>query len=313
MRPVLLIITALLLTAAPRPAAAADPLDPLYARIAADLKAGKPLVATVHVALCDKNIIWCGRGGFGNGDVPKRNLYWGGAAGLRAYFDHARRRGWRRIFVDQGDGKVVLERVVYRKKIRRPPARLRRLGVTKGFEVLLVGLAYRGNQIARATEVFVGQVATERGGSLKLTDGRTIATGGKGHLVGYAGHDHLMDVVRFSWPRRSRKHALGYFALACMTGPYMAKQLCSEHARALLLTLSLMYPGAFTIDGIVSAVAAGKSQREVYLGGVKMYAKYQKRPVRYIRRAFMHDAEKRFYRRYKRCPRPGAKVPGVVK
>jgi len=308
-----LTIVALLLVVGPGQAAAADPLDPLYARIAEDLKAGKPLVATVHVALCDSNIIWCGRGGFGNGDVPGRNLYWGGAAGLKAYFDHARRRGWRRIFLDQGDGKVVLERVVYRKKVRRPPARLRKLGVTKGFEVLLVGLAYRGSQIAKATEVFVGQVAAEQGGTLRLTDGRTIATGGKGHLVGYAGHDHLMDVARYSWPRRRRERALGYFALACMTGPYMAKQMCSEHARALLLTLSLMYPGAFTIDGIVSAVAAGKPQHQVYLGGVKMYAKYQKRPERYIRRAFLHDAQKRFYRRYKRCPRPGAAAGAVLK
>ncbi len=42
------------------PAQAGDALDPLYDRIAADLKQGKPLVVTVHVALCDNNIIWCG-------------------------------------------------------------------------------------------------------------------------------------------------------------------------------------------------------------------------------------------------------------
>jgi len=42
-------------------------LQPLYRRIAADLKQGKPLVVVdVHVALCDNDIIPCGRGGLGN-------------------------------------------------------------------------------------------------------------------------------------------------------------------------------------------------------------------------------------------------------
>ena len=41
-------------------AAKNDPIDPLYRRIATDLRAGKPLVITVYVALCSNNAIACG-------------------------------------------------------------------------------------------------------------------------------------------------------------------------------------------------------------------------------------------------------------
>lgn len=282
-----------------------DGLDALYDRIAVDLRAGKPLVVTVHVALCDKSIIPCGNRTLGNGDAPARNLYWGGAAGLRAFFDY--RRAYQRIFKDGGDGKVILERVVYRLRVRRPSAHWRRRGIKGGFEVLVVGLAYRGKQIGRAMAALVAQVSRDEelpatsklaGGSLKLPDGRVIAIGARGHVVGYAGHNHLMDVTDFRWPSRTRKRALGYFALACLTAEYLAPQLSKlPAARALLLTRSLMYPGAFTIDGLVRGLADGVGEAEVFRRGADAYAHYQKRPPGRIRFVFTHQGRKRFWRR----------------
>jgi hypothetical protein len=297
----------LLLLSLATPARAEDPLDPLRRRVAADLKEGKPLVATVHVALCDNRVIWCGR--LGNGDAAGRNLYWGAAAGLRAYFDH-RRPVWRRIHLDKGDGEQVLERVVYRMHVRRPSGVWRRLGVNRPFEVLLVGLAHRGTRIGVANDTFVKQVATEQGETLKLSDGRTVAFGGKGHLVGYAGHDHLMDLEYsggYKWPRRTRAQPLGFFILACRTALYFKNHLCDagKGIRGLLLTRTLMYPGAFTIDGLLRGIAAGEGQHAVYMRGVRRYARFQKRPVRLIRGAFTHDGEKRFARRYGTCEGSG--------
>lgn len=284
-------------------AAADDGIAPLQRRIAADLRQGRPVVATVHVALCDNRVIWCGRGGMGNGDRPRRNLYWGAAAGLRAWFDRA--RGWERIHLDSGDGKLILERVVYRLRVSRPSRAWRGLGVRDPFELLLVGLAYRGVKINRATDRFIAQVAGEAGGSLRLADGRTIPTGGRGHLVGYAGHNHLMDVTllgSYPWPRVTRRRPLGYFALACRSAPYLRNRLCrTGGARALLLTRTLMYPGAFTIDGLLRGIAAGEGQRAVYLRGVQRYAVLQKRPLAVIRAAFTHDGQGRFARRYGVC------------
>lgn len=277
-------------------AAAAAELDPLYQRVAADLKAGKPLVVTVHVALCDNSIIWCGLGGHGNGDEPRRNLYWGGAGGLRAYFDRA--RGYRRVMVDRGDGKVIIERVVYRRHVPRPSAAWRRLGVTEPFDVLLVGLGYRGREIARAAQAMIKQTLREEGQSLHLPDGTKLAIGGRGHVVGYAGHNHLMDDPLYAFPRRVRQAEVGFFALSCLSAPYLAARLASPRAHALLLTLDLMYPGAFTIDGLIQGLAQAEPQATVFDRAVQHYATYQRRDPRRVRRAFTHDGEPRFRRRF---------------
>lgn len=284
-------------------ASSPDPLDSLYRRMAADILRGKPVVATVHVALCDNEIIWCGSRGMGRGNAPRTNLYWGAAAGFRATFDRA--RGYRRVHLDDGDGEQILQRVVYRYRVRHPSGRWRALGIREGFDLFLVGLAYRGSKIGRATSAFIDQVLTQSGETLELDNGRTLPTGGRGHLVGYAGHNHLMDLSGYRWPRHRRQQPLGYFALACKSGTYMAGNLCSDRGRALLLTLSLIYPGAFTIDGLIRGVAAGLPQHQVYLQGVKQYARFQKRPEGIIRRAFIHDGQQRFYRIFTRCPGPG--------
>jgi len=273
-----------------------DPLDPLYRRIAKDLRQGKPLVITVHVALCDNNIIHCGGRGRGNGDQPGRNLYWGGAAGFRATFDHAR-RFYRRVHLDGGDGRVILQRVVYRHRVRRPSARWQRLGVTRAFDVLVVGLAYRGGRIADAIKGFFQQVALERGQTLKLGD-KMVRYGGLGHVVGYAGHNYLMDAPALKPPRITRNAPVGFFALACLSAPYMARGLQGGSTHALLLTRSLMYPGAFTVDGLVRGISAAEPQRRVFLRGVQRYAAAQGRPERVIRWAFTHDGRPSFQRRY---------------
>jgi hypothetical protein len=285
-------------------ALAAKRFGALTGRIAADLKAGKPLVVTVHVALCDNRQIACGSRALGDGDQPRRNLYWGGAAGFKAFFDYRRRR-WKRVLLDRGDGKVILERAVYRLRVRRPGARWRRLGVTKGFDVYLVGLAYRGLRIADAMGALISQVSRDarpkaktKTETLKLADGQTLGIGAAGHVVGYAGHNHLMDVTSFRWPRWTRTRPLGYFALACMTAPYLTRRLSGRQAVGLLLTKTLMYPGAFTIEGLVRALAAGGDQRAVFRGGADAYARYQKRPTKRIRWAFTHDGRGRTIRTY---------------
>ena len=307
LRSITLVLALTIVTATPRQALAATPAvdpkasyDALRKRVAADLKQGKPLVATVYVALCDNNQIACGSSALGNGDKPRRNLYWGGAAGLRAFFDYRRRR-WKRVFLDGGDGKVVLERAVYRMRIRRPSLSWRRLGVTKGFDVYLIALAYRGQHIAKAMGALIRDVSAEPKSSSTLTlkkGGVTLPLGAAGHLVGYAGHNHLMDVTSYAWPRFTRRTPLGFFALACMTAPYLGPRLARRGSPALLLTRTLMYPGAFTIEGLLRAFAGGGDQRAVFRGGADAYAHYQKRPKARIRYVFTYDARRSFAKRY---------------
>jgi len=271
------------------------PLAPLYERIAADLKQGKPLVITVHVALCDNNIIRCGGRGSGDGDQPRRNLYWG-KAGIPAWFTRA--RGYRRVFKDGGDGKKILERVVLRRRVKRPSYAWKRLGVTKGFDVLVVALAYRGANIGDATDAFIGQVLQHRGQHLKLADGSSIDFGGKGHVVGYAGHNHMLDVSSYNYPKTTRKDPIGFFNMSCWSAQSLARRLKHPRSHVLLMSLTRLFPGPFVVDGLVRGLAAGEPQHKVCLRGIKGYSNNSKSSVRRLRYTFIHGQEKRFKKRF---------------
>src|SRR5262245_18093707 len=82
-------------------AAGVDSLSALYADVARDLASGRPLVAEVHVALCDNAIIRCGGRGLGDGDDLGRNLYWATSGGLRGWFER-RGSGWTRVARSSG-------------------------------------------------------------------------------------------------------------------------------------------------------------------------------------------------------------------
>src|SRR5581483_5447506 len=89
----ILLITTLILLCHPASGAQREAeawLDGLYDRVAADNKAGRPLVFQVHVALCDSTIIRCGGHGLGDGESLKTNLYWASSGGFVGWF---RRRG----------------------------------------------------------------------------------------------------------------------------------------------------------------------------------------------------------------------------
>lgn len=257
-------------------------------------------MVTVHVALCDNRAIWCGSKRLGNGDDPPTNLYWGGAAGLRAWFDH--RKGWARVLADRGDGRVVLARVVYRRRVGTPAPAWRRLGVTRPYEVLLVGLAYRGQEISRATRAFLEQVAGEGVETLVLPGGTRVQAGGGSHLVGYAGHNHLMDAPGLVQSPFTRRAAVGWFALACLTNVYFGPRLGRAPAHALLVTKVLMYPGAFTVEGLVQGIVEGSSQTGVFQAGADRYARHQKHRPAQARGFFTHGGRSDFIR----LARPGA-------
>lgn len=260
-------------------------------------------MATVHVALCDNRTIWCGSKRLGSGDDPTTNLYWGGAAGLRAWFDH--RPGWVRVLRGPGDGKSVLERVVYRRRVKAPGPAWRRLGVRGPFDVYLVGLGYRGLEIGQATRAFLEQVAGEAEETVVLADGTRLAAGGASHLVGYAGHNHLMDAPSLAQPAFTRRAPVGWFALACISNSYFGPRLGRGPAQALLVTKVLMYPGAFTLEGILKGLVEGRSPVGIFKAGADLYARHQKHSPSQARAFFTHGGRPDFNRFVE--PAPGGK------
>jgi hypothetical protein len=157
----------------------------LYDRIAADILAGRPLVATLYVALCDndsqgivpvKNRHRC------RGDDPDRNLYWATAGGLAATLKRAK---WQRVsiaYFAEGDLAV---KAVWRKTFE-PGGALRVRNVRAPFDVFIVGRGYRGDRIRQAMMDYLE--AVNRDGEIEEeVGGLRLKAGGASHVVGYIG------------------------------------------------------------------------------------------------------------------------------
>lgn len=191
---------------------AAAGLDALYDRLAADLLAGRPLVATMYVALCDGEV---------QGLIPPK------------------------------DRRVC-----------------------------------RGDRIEDAVADFLRAAGSDEPLVVALPDGGTLEAGGRSHVLGYLGHDYLMDVIHDE--HRDRLFALtgaggtlprGVFALSCLSNDYFRPALEREHLSILALNRQFTFPSAFAAAGIVGAVAAGKDRRGIRREATRAYARGQKRPL----------------------------------
>ena len=158
-------------------------LDALYDRVAADLRAGKPLSARVHVALCDNSMLACGNARLGDGDNLDTNLYWGTSEGFRGWFTR-RGSGWRLERRERPSEGEVLERSIWTRTVP-PGARWRRRGITRPIPVRVEVLAWRGRAIDHAIERYM----------LDLWNDPSM------HVVAYIGHDRWMDRDDIAWPR----------------------------------------------------------------------------------------------------------------
>src|SRR5688500_17188394 len=140
--------------AAAQPARDAEAwLGALHADVAADLRAGRRLEVTVHVPLCDNDIIRCGNSRLGDGDDLRHNLYWATSGGFLGWFGR-KGSGWKQVSREVGGpAPEVLETRVWRRRFR-PAGALRARGVTRPFEVDVVVHAWRGEAIQTAMKRF---------------------------------------------------------------------------------------------------------------------------------------------------------------
>lgn len=261
----------------------------MYSRMAKDLRRGRPLVVTVHVALCDNT--WQGivpvPAFLGNGDRPRTNLYWGAMHGL--FGELRRSRRWRLVARRRGVSPDIFEVAVFSRRFA--PGRFwRRHGVRRPFKVYVVGYAWRGRRIGRAVSAFVRDVYNDRSAILQLKAGNRIAGRGGSHVVGFIGHNHLMDVsVRrypFSGVRRSQRLAKGVFVLACRSHRYFARRMLNSNTANLAMTRTLMAPEAYTVRYLLNALASGADSRGLLQACVAAYARYQRINRRRARTVF---------------------------
>ncbi len=246
----------------------------LYERIAADLTAGRPVVATIYVALCDNDsqgIVKVKNRRICKGDRPTENLYWATAGGLASTLKNAHWRQRSIAYFPDGDLAV---KAVWQKSFA-PGGALRARGVRRAVDVFVVGLGYRGSRIAVAMTDYLRAVNRDVQAS-ETVDDEALAAGGASHVVGYIGHDYFYDVddagPLLAENRGDSVLHKGTFALSCTGNVLIRPAIKRANAHILLLNRTLGFPGAWTAEAILAGIADGQSMKQLFRGAAAAFA-----------------------------------------
>jgi hypothetical protein len=250
---------------------AAPPTEPSWSetdsRTIEDVRAGRPLVTYVVVPLCSNTQINCGSAIAGRPGDLAHNIYWGAIFGARRFLDR-KASPWSRVDVATANGPM-LEQVSFRRSVD---------GVRWGLpnstvEQIVVLQAVHGDSINQGVEQF-WRVATE-GGVVKFQDGGR-AREARIHVVGYAGHNRLMDGVRLPpAPDPARRAPIAAFVLACHSEPYFGRALRAAGVQVLLTTRALMAPEGYLIDAVVRTVGDNRGVRTVRSAAIEASVRWQ--------------------------------------
>lgn len=251
MNKLILTLTALLFASAP---AAAEP---------------DPVMVHVIVPLCHNGQIDCGSDALGDPDNLRTNLYWGALYGARRMFER-KRFGYEKV-AQARTPKGVLERAVFRRHI-------------DGVEHLTVLDAIDGNRIDDAVVRFF-RAATE-GEQVVFDDGDTQREV-RVDVVGYAGHNRLMDDVELPEVREGERKPIRSFVLACYSHSYFTKALTEAGSTPLTMTKTLMAPEGYVVEAASRAVAEKDTRPELRERVVRAYAHWQKTTYSTASRVFV--------------------------
>jgi hypothetical protein len=257
-------------------AEAAEPLEPLHARIARDLRSGLPLSIRVFVALCDNDsqgIVPVKNRRICDGDVPEENLYWATDGGIDSYL---RKQRYRLERESRGDDEILIEREW---STRLPAsAALRARGVAGPIEVRVTALAYRGSSIASAMRDYLHAARRPQPSD---------------HVIGYIGHNYLLDVddPASLVPTPNVYEPRGTFALSCLGHGTILPLITLRGVHVLLLNRSLTYPGAWTLGGIVEGLVRGEDGRGIQRAATAHFARGKGKPAATLARVFSHGSE----------------------
>jgi hypothetical protein len=123
-----------------------------------------------------------------------------------------------------------------------------------------------------------------------LSDGTTLHAGGQSHVLGFIGHNGLMDApVDLSEMARMQQRRKGVFVLACASKAYFYESLDNEDTFILGMTTGLMCPEAYSTHGLLEGILAGEGYVAVRDSIAAQYATYQQCSVRAARRLFMNE------------------------
>ncbi|MEM6533225.1 MAG: hypothetical protein AAF654_11400 [Myxococcota bacterium] len=234
----------------------------------------EPLVVHVVVLLADNlhQGIVPTTPALGNGQDPKTNLYWGALYGLDT---HLPRNGWARIRIASDPQRKHIARAAFQRRIAGRP-------------VVILGEAWDGRHgkafLERYLLLLSGDASTE---SIALPDGGTVQAGSAADLVVYIGHNVLMDFDAPSIEHLKRGGGPPTVILACQSAAYFQPLLTRLKTRAPVSTTGNMAPEAYTLVGVVEAMARKEEPSRWSMAAARAYAKYQKIPISAARRLFV--------------------------
>ncbi|MCL2825453.1 MAG: hypothetical protein FWD57_15785 [Polyangiaceae bacterium] len=235
--------------------------------IAARIRSTKTVLVKVVVALCSYEQINCGGTWAGHPGGLRTNIYWGAIFGARTFFERSG-SPWSRVDVSSGTSPI-LEQVVFRRHIRGAV-----WGVDEDVEALVVLQAFHGSLIHRAVGALWETALS--GGEVLFRDGgneRKMPV----DVVGYAGHNRLMDGLRLP-PVPASPHPIPSFVLACMSERHFGLPLRQAGSPTLLTTRSYMAPEGYVIDAVAGGIAENRSVEEIRSAAVDATAQWQRIP-----------------------------------
>jgi len=216
---------------------------------------------TIHifVALCDnknQGIVPVSKT-LGDGQNPKTNLYWGALYGVKTHFK--RSADWSFIKTIPSENSKILERALFKHKESN---------------TYLLAEAYDGLYIKDATADFL-KAASGLQPTAVITETRTLSFGGGADLVGYIGHDGLMefnldmDLTKNPTPKDA-------IILACISKDYFAPYLSQTGANPLVWTTGLMAPEAYTLKAAIDGWILNEDTAAIRERAAQAYHQYQK-------------------------------------
>lgn len=225
-------------------------------------------VIHVLVALCDnenQGIVPVPKH-LGDGEDPKRNLYWGAAYGVKTYFSKS--KSWEKVAEIENPKENVLERIIFKHKQKN---------------VYLVADAYRGIKIKETINDFVSATSGEGLENIKVGD-KQLQILGSADIISFVGHNALMDFDLDKTIVKKDDDEREAIILACASKQYFTKHLKKTSAKPLLWTSNLMAPEAYILHDALEGWINGETDEQIQTRAAKAYAKYQKISLRSAKR-----------------------------
>lgn len=224
----------------------------------------------VFVALCDnahQGIIPV-PAGIGNGQDAASNLYWGCDGGMKTFFSKS--PDWKRLAAIPNPKEHILERVIFKHNTKK---------------ALIVADAYDGEYIKQTIMDMVTASSGQAAEKVAI-EGKNYIFGGGSDMIGYVGHDGLMEFqldMKIT-PNSGKKKDV--VILSCTSSVYFRPYIERANANPLLWTKSLMCPEVYTLKAGIDGWLVNATPASIVESAAQVYSKHQGCSVRGARTVF---------------------------